>query len=176
LSGHRRQQVWDAAALHAPPVLLRDAPIEEDILELPEAPEGEEIVFDYSALGLTLRRHPLALLREKLSTMRFMSSAQLRDLPNGRLVRACGIVTLRQQPPTANGVAFVSLEDEDGSVQVIVWKSLREKQRKELLGSKLLGVYGTWQREGEVRNLIAGHLVDLTHLLGRLAAPSRDFH
>jgi len=176
LSGHRRQQVWDAAALHAPPELLRDAPVEEDILELPEAPEGEEIVFDYSALGLTLRKHPMALLRERLTAMRFQSSAQLHDLPNGRQVRACGIVTLRQQPETAKGVIFVSLEDEDGAVQVIVWKGVREQQRKELMNAKLLGVYGTWQREDEVRNLIAKHFVDLTHLLGRLTAPSRDFH
>ena len=176
LSGHRRQQVWDAAALHAPPELLRDAPIEEDILELPEAPEGEEIVFDYSALGLTLRRHPMALLRDRLTAMRFRSSSQLRDLPSGRLVRACGIVTLRQQPETAKGVVFVSLEDEDGSVQVIVWKNVRDKQRKELMSSKLLGVYGVWQQEGQVCNLIAKSFVDLTHLLGRLAAPSRDFH
>jgi len=176
LSGHRRQQVWDAAALHAPPLLLRDAPIDEDLLELPEAPEGEEIVFDYAALGLSLRQHPMALLRKRLSVMRFKSSKALRDLPNGRLVRACGIVTLRQQPGTAKGVVFVSLEDEHGSVQVIVWKSVREQQRQELMNAKLLGVYGTWQREGEVRNLIAQCLVDLTHLLGRLAAPSRDFH
>ena len=176
LCGHRRQQVWDASALHAPPKLLRDAPVEEDLLELPEAPEGEEIVFDYASLGLALRRHPISLLREKLTTMRFLSSAKLRDLPSGRLVRACGIVTLRQQPQTAKGVVFMSLEDEDGAVQVIVWKDVRERQRKELLGAKLLGVYGIWQREGEVQNLIAKRLVDLTHLLGRLAAPSRDFH
>ncbi len=176
LSGHRRQQVWDAAALHAPPELLRDAPVEEDILELPQAPEGEEIVFDYSALGLTLRRHPMALLRNRLTAMRYKSSGELHGLPNGRLVRTCGIVTVRQQPATANGVLFVSLEDEDGSVQVIIWKSVRDKQRSQLMNAKLLGVYGTWQREGEVRNLIAGHLVDLTELLGRLAAPSRDFH
>ena len=176
LSGHRRQQVWDAAALHAPPELLRDAPVEEDILELPEAPEGEEIVFDYAALGLTLRRHPLALLREKLASMCYNSSAQMSDFPTGRLVRTCGIVTVRQQPATAHGVVFVSLEDEDGSVQVIVWKAVRERYRSVLMNAKLLGVYGTWQREGEVRNLIAGHLVDLSDLLGRLTAPSRDFH
>jgi error-prone DNA polymerase len=176
LSGHRRQQVWDAAALHAPPELLRDAPVEEDILELPEAPEGDEIVFDYKSLGLSLRRHPMALLRERLTAMRFQSSAQLQGLRDGSLVRACGIVTLRQQPTTANGVVFVSREDEDGAVQVIVWKDLRERQRRELMSAKLMGVYGVWQREGAVRNLIAKRLVDLTHLLGRLAAPSRDFH
>jgi error-prone DNA polymerase len=118
----------------------------------------------------------MALLRQRLSAMRFASSQALRALPDGRLVRACGIVTLRQQPQTAKGVVFVSLEDEHGTVQVIVWKSVRDQQRQKLMNAKLLGVYGTWQREGEVRNLIAQHLVDLTHLLGRLAAPSRDFH
>jgi error-prone DNA polymerase len=94
LSGHRRQQVWYAAALHAPPELLRDAPVEDDILELPEAPEGEEIVFDYSALGLILRRHPIALLRDRLRAKRFLAQSELRDLPNGPLVRTCGIVTI----------------------------------------------------------------------------------
>jgi error-prone DNA polymerase len=176
LSGHRRQQVWDAAALHSPPELLRDAPVQEDVLELPQAPEGEEIVFDYAALGLTLRRHPMALLRERLTAMRYKSSSELRDVSNGKLVRACGIVTLRQQPETAKGVIFVSLEDEDGTVQVIVWKRVREQQRSELMNAKLLGVHGTWQREGEARNLIAKHFVDLSDLLGKLDAPSRDFH
>jgi error-prone DNA polymerase len=90
-------------------------------------------------------------------------------------VRACGIVTLRQQPPTAKGVLFISLEDEHGVVQVIVYKSVREVQRSKVFNAKLLGVLGTWQREGDVRNLIARRLVDLTPMLGRLAAPSRDF-
>jgi error-prone DNA polymerase len=179
LSGHRRQQVWEAAALRAPPALLRDAPIDEEWLELPEAPEGEEIVWDYAATGLTLRRHPLALLRAALAKRGMLSAAELRDVPNGRQVRACGIVTLRQQPETAKGTIFVTLEDETGTVQVIVWKNIRDRQRRELLGSRLLAVRGTWQREGEVRNLIAGHLEDLTPLLGRLAqglSGSRDFH
>ncbi len=133
LSGHRRQQVWDAAAQRSVPILLRDAPVDEEALELPAAPEGEEIVWDYAATGLTLRRHPLALLRPQLRERKLMTAADLHDLPDGRHVRYCGIVTLRQQPDTAGGVVFVSLEDETGVVQVIVWKSLREKQRKELL-------------------------------------------
>jgi error-prone DNA polymerase len=91
-------------------------------------------------------------------------------------VRACGIVTNRQQPGTANGVVFVSLEDETGVVQVIVWKALRERQRNVLTRSRLMAVHGVWQREGEVCNLIAGHLEDLTPMLGRLATESRDFH
>ena len=175
LSGHRRQQVWDAAALRSTPELLRDAPFDEDVLELPQAPEGEEILFDYASMGLTLRRHPLAVLRDKLNERRLLTAEQLNDMPNGRIVRYCGIVTLRQQPETANGTVFISLEDETGVIQVICWKSLRDAQRKELLQSRLMAVYGTWQREGDVKNLIAGRLEDLTPLLGRLATASRDF-
>lgn len=176
LSGHRRQQVWDAAGLRSTPALLRDAPVDEDALELPEAPEGEEIVWDFASTGLSLRRHPLALLRPLLKERRFMTSEERRETPNGRLVRACGIVTLRQQPETANGTIFVSLEDETGAVQVICWKRIREHQRDALLKSRLMGVHGTWQREGDVMNLIAGRIEDLTPLLGRLATESRDFH
>lgn len=159
------------------PALLRDVPVDEDYLELPAAPEGEKIVWDYASLGLTLRRHSLALLRPILSARGLQTADDLRDLPNGHHVQYCGIVTLRQQPDTANGTIFVSLEDETGVVQVICWKILRERQRNELLRARLLAVRGVWQREGEVRNLIAGHLEDLSPLLGRLAdsATNRDF-
>ncbi|QHE86562.1 error-prone DNA polymerase [Hydrogenophaga sp. BPS33] len=176
LSGHRRQQVWDAAALRAAPALLRHAPVDEAPWALPEAPEGEAIVWDYASTGLTLRRHPLALLRDELKKRRLMTAEELRSAPNGRLVRHCGIVTLRQQPGTSSGVVFVSLEDETGVVQVIVWRQLRERQRAVLTGSRLLAVRGVWQREGEVSNLIAGHLEDLTPLLNGLSTVSRDFH
>ncbi len=176
LSGHRRQQVWDAAGLQATPALLKGAPVHEVALELEAAPEGEEIVFDYAATGLTLRRHPLALLRERLRAQRLLSAEELQQLPDGRPARACGLVITRQQPGTAKGVVFVTLEDETGSVQVIVWKALRDKQRETLLSAQLLAVFGTWQRQGPVCHLIAGHLEDLTPLLGRLATQSRDFH
>ena len=175
LSGHRRQQVWDAAGLRQLPELLRDAPIDEDLLELPEAPEGEEVVWDYASTGLTLRRHPMALLRKRVAEKDYLSSADLRLVEDGEMVRVCGIVTLRQQPETAKGTVFVSLEDEHGSIQVIVWKSLREKQRRELLESRLMGVYGYWQVVNDVCNLIADTLFDLTPLLGRLGSQSRDF-
>ncbi|MBI5927308.1 MAG: error-prone DNA polymerase [Aquabacterium sp.] len=176
LSGHRRQQVWEASALHRAPTLLRDAPVDEDWLDLPHAPEGEEIVFDYASLGLTLRSHPLALLRPKLREQRLSSARDLRDLPNGRLAKACGIVTVRQQPGTASGVIFVTLEDETGTVNVVVWTHVRDRHRQALLQARLLAVYGVWQREGEVRHLIAHYLHDMTPLLGRLATTSRDFH
>ena len=175
LSGHRRQQVWDAAALHAPPELLQEAPVDEEFLELPAAPEGEEVVWDYASLGLTLRSHPMALLRKRLEKYKLKTSAELRRMANGRSVRTAGIVTLRQQPETANGTVFLSLEDEHGTTQVIVWRDVRDAQRQVLLGSRLLAVKGRWQRQGMVCNLIAERLADLSPLLGRLATESRDF-
>jgi error-prone DNA polymerase len=179
LAGHRRQQVWEATAWTPPPALLEGASIDEPPLQLPLAAEGEEIVFDYAALGLTLRRHPLALLREQLRRRRLQTAHEMHDLPHGRRVRACGIVTGRQQPQTANGTIFVSLEDESGVVNVIVWRHVQERFRRELLHARLLAVQGEWQREGEVRHLVAQRLEDLTPLLGRLADAglhSRDFH
>jgi len=176
ISGHRRQQMWDAAAQHAPPPLLASAPVQEDFLALPQAPEGEEIVFDYASLGLTLRRHPLALLRPALRDQRWMSAEELNALPDGRPARGCGIVTVKQQPATAKGTIFISLEDETGDIQVIVHRALWQRQRDVMLHSRLMGVKGKWQRSGDVRNLIAGHLEDLTPMLGRLRTESRDFH
>ncbi|HRH85550.1 MAG TPA: error-prone DNA polymerase [Rubrivivax sp.] len=175
LAGHRRQQVWEAAGLKSAPRLLREAPVDEEPLELPAAGEGEEVVWDYAATGLTLRRHPLAILRPKLAAMGWRTAAQLHDLPTGRLARACGIVTVRQQPETAKGVMFVSLEDETGSVQLIVWPKVKARFRLPLLRSRLMAVKGSWQREGDVRNLIAAHVEDLTPLLGGLVTATREF-
>ncbi|MDM0011949.1 error-prone DNA polymerase [Variovorax sp. J22P168] len=182
LSGHRRQQVWDATAQRRSPALLRGVPIHETALQLPAAPEGEEIVGDYAALGLTLRRHPLALLRPRLARMRLMSADELGTLPSGRTARACGIVMGRQRPQTAKGTIFVTLEDETGNVNVIVWNHVVEAWREPLLKAKLLAVQGTWERDddsgGRVRHLVATGFKDLTPLLGRLAqsSTSRDFH
>jgi len=180
LSGHRRQQVWDAAALRPAPGLLRAVPVEEEALLLQTAPEGEEVVFDYAAVGLTLRSHPVALLRGQLSQKKLLTAQQMADMPSGRLVRACGIVTMRQRPMTANGVVFVTLEDETGSVNVIVWRSVKEQFREVVYRARLMAVYGVWQRDadsgGEVRHVVAKRLVDLTPLLGDLATSSRDFH
>jgi error-prone DNA polymerase len=185
LAGHRRQQVWEATAVRygSGSGLLRGVPFKEDALVLPAAPEGEEITFDYASLGLTLRRHPVALLRPRLHRMRLQSASEMQHLPSGCPVRGCGLVTVRQQPQTANGTVFVTIEDETGPVNVIVWKRLRERQRDILLHARLLAVYGLWQRDvdsgGEVRHLVAHQLRDLTPLLGRLgelSSQSRDFH
>jgi len=182
LSGHRRQQVWDATAQRRAPALLKGVPIHERALQLPVAPEGEEIVGDYASLGFTLRRHPLALLRPRLARMKLSSAEQLRDVPSGQTVRACGMVMGRQRPQTAKDTIFVTLEDETGNVNVIVWSHVVDAWREPLLKSHLLAVQGTWQRDvdsgGEVRHLVATGFKDLTPLLGRLAQSnkSRDFH
>ena len=179
LSGHRRQQAWDAAGLTLPPALLQDAPVQEAFLTLEPAPEAQEVVHDYETVGFTLRTHPLALLRPALDQLqlRLRKSSELVRIPNGRTVRTCGIVTLRQQPETAKGTTFVSLEDEDGEIQVICWPSVRQAQERVLLKSRLLAVEGTWQARDGVTALVAGRLRDLTPMLGALAdsAVSRDF-
>jgi len=176
IAGHRREAWWAVTAQHTVPALLRDAPVAEAPLALPRASEGAEIVADYASLRLTLNRHPLELLRHGLAKQRFRTAKQLAHCRHGMLARVCGIVTVRQRPGTANGTIFVSLEDETGSVNVIVHAALVESQRKELLGASLLAVAGVVQREGEVVHLVAQRLEDHSRLLGRLATESRNFH
>jgi error-prone DNA polymerase len=175
LAGHRRQALWQAAGGVPDKDLLRPTTPVEEVPVLAAPKEGEEIVGDYRAQGLTLGRHPLALLRERLLARRFLPADVLHDFQNGQLARACGIVTVRQRPGTAKGVLFLTIEDETGNVNVIVWPQLVEQQRREVLNASLLGVYGVWQREGEVRHLVAKRLVDMSDWLGKLDARSRDF-
>ena len=176
LSGHRRRALWDVSGIERMPPLLVDASIAEAAPVLTPPDEGENIIADYASLGLTLGRHPLALLRHRLQRQRMLTAAELHALPHGRVTRVTGLVTGRQRPGTASGVTFVTLEDETGMINVIVWRDLAERQRKELLRANLLTVYGTLEREGEVVHLIAARLHDQTALLGKLAARSRDFH
>jgi error-prone DNA polymerase len=176
LSGHRRRAVWDVAGVERLPEVLDRSTIVETPAVLAPPSEGEDIVADYASLGLSLGRHPLALLRSRLERQRMATAADLKSWPHGQLARVTGLVTGRQRPGTASGVTFVTLEDETGMVNVIVWNDLAERQRKELLRSSLLTVYGTLEREGEVVHVIASRLRDQTPLLGRLVTRSRDFH
>jgi len=176
IAGHRRHARWRVTGIEPLPPVLAGTRIEETAPRLPAPREGEEIAADYARLGLTLRRHPLALLRGQLARRRLVTAEQVRTLPHGRLARAAGIVTCRQRPETASGVVFITMEDETGCVNVVVWRHLIERQRREVLGARLLGVYGRIEREGEVVHLVAGRLVDLSELLGPLDTPSRDFH
>ena len=118
----------------------------------------------------------MALLRPRLSRRGWRSADELAGLPDGRSAWACGIVTMRQQPETANGTIFVTLEDETGSVNVIVWRHVRERQRQALLASRLLAVAGQWQTRDGVSHLVARRLVDMTPWLGRLDTSARNFH
>jgi error-prone DNA polymerase len=176
LAGHRRQAHWSVAGVTAGTHILSGAPAPEIRPMLPPPTEGETLLADYASTGLTLGRHPLALLRAQLARLHFATADELKRLPSGAPARAAGIVTGRQRPGTASGTVFVTLEDETGCVNVIVWPRLIERQRRELLGSRLMGVEGTLEREGEVMHLIAKRLVDHSDLIGSLEVESRDFH
>jgi error-prone DNA polymerase len=176
LAGHRHQAVWHVGGVERLPALLAGSTFDEEDAPLTAPTEGQDIVADYRRVGLTLRRHPLALLRAQLRARRLVTAQEVAAAPSGRLTRTAGIVIGRQRPDTASGVVFVTLEDETGTTNVIVWRDLGDRQRREMLGARLLGVYGRVEREGEVVHLLAGRLVDLTPLLGELPTRSRDFH
>jgi error-prone DNA polymerase len=176
LAGHRHDAAWDVAGVERLPPLLAGGTFAEGDPALAAPTEGQDIVADYRALSLTLRRHPLALLRAQLSRQRLLTAAEVAQAPHGRIVRTAGIVIGRQRPDTASGVVFVTLEDETGATNVIVWRDLGDRQRRELLGAKLLAVYGNVEREGQVVHVQAGRLADLSPMLGKLQTKSRDFH
>jgi error-prone DNA polymerase len=177
LAGHRRLAHWLASGAESRPAL--NVPVESAIPQLAMPSEGEDIVADYASLGLTLGRHPVALLRTRLDRLGLHSAEKLREQAHGSMARAAGLVTCRQRPDTASGVIFVTLEDETGTVNVFVWTNVAERQRRELLTAQLLGVEGRIERDGEVVHLVARRLSDHSRLLARLAGPlaarSRDF-
>ena len=176
LGGHRHRAAWQVAGLEGSLPILPEVRIAEGIPLLRAPREGEDIVADYAYTGLTLRRHPVAVLRDQLGARGFVDSARLRAMTNGSNVRTAGLVITRQRPGSAEGVTFVTLEDEHGSINLIVWRAVAERQRQALIGSRLMGVAGKLQMEGEVMHVIAHRLVDLSRGLGRLRSASRDFH
>ncbi|WP_423371633.1 error-prone DNA polymerase [Burkholderia sp. LMG 32019] len=177
LAGHRRDALWQAVAAAPERDLLATAPIDEEEKPALGAPsEADDILADYHTTGLTLNRHPVALLRPELRARRLSSAAELHDRPDGRLARACGLVTARQMPGTAKGVMFMTLEDETGCVNLIVRPELLARQRRETLDSRLLAASGVWQVASDVRHLVVQHFEDLTPLLGGLRTSSREFH
>ncbi len=180
LAGHRHQTAWAVAGIDTRPTeLLRQTRVHEAAAVLAPPTEAQDMLADYRALGLTLGRHPLALLRAQLDAFKIQPAAVLRGYPNGRIARASGLVTHRQRPETAKGTVFVTLEDDTGAVNVIVWPAVAEAQRKPLLAARLLTVFGQWQREGDdehaVMHLLATKMIDHSHLLGGLVGRSRDF-
>jgi error-prone DNA polymerase len=176
LGGHRHRAAWQVAGLETSLPVLPEVRIAEGIPLLRAPRESEDIIADYSHTGLTLRRHPIAVLRPQLTARGLLDSRALRDRPNGATVRTGGLVITRQRPGSAEGVTFVTLEDEFGSINLIVWRDLAERQRQALVGSRLMAVVGKLQIEGEVMHVVAHRLLDLSRLLGGLRSTSRDFH
>ncbi len=176
MAGHRHRARWQVAGAERPlPLLAGNSPVEGvPLLRRPR--EGQEIAADYNRVGLTLRRHPLEVLRPMLRKRGILSAADVQSCADDELIYAAGLVINRQRPASAAGVVFVTLEDETGYLNLVVWQRVARAQRKALLGASLMGVRGTVQREGEVLHLVARELVDHSALLGELQARSRDFH
>ncbi len=176
VAGHRHRASWEAHGITAPLPLVAVAGAPAGIPLLRTPGEGEDIVADYRALGLTLGRHPLALLRPRLVASGWLTAAEVAGLEAGARLRTGGLVLTRQQPGSARGVTFVTLEDETGQVNLVVWRQVAERQRRALREARLLGVSGRLQREGEVLHVIAERLEDRSALLGALQVVTREFH
>jgi error-prone DNA polymerase len=176
LAGHRHRARWAVTGIQSQLPLFEGQSNREDAIVLPPPTRAEDTVADYARTGLTLGAHPLRQLRAQLRARRCRDSRELQQARHGSPVRTAGLVTTRQQPGTASGVIFVTMEDEHGPINVIVWRHIAEQQRRALIGSRLLMVDGQWQHVDGVRHLLAHRLTDLSPLLGALAAGSRDFH
>ncbi len=187
LSGDRHRAFWQAAGLEKDEQLdsrsslsfftdqvFDDNDFGVDVL-LPVASESQNIVGDYTATGFTLRRHPLALFRQHLDNFNVSPASALEHIDDEAAVKVTGLVTCRQRPMTAAGVTFLTLEDESGFVNVVVWPNLGEKLRPVVRQAMLMGVVGHLQKSDGVIHLIASHLVDLSHWLGTMELSSRDF-
>jgi len=176
LASHRHQAYWEVLGIKLTTTLLRNSRTVEASVNLSPPSEQQTVLADYASTGFSLNGHPLALIRPQLKRFRIETAKVLKTYPSKRLARACGIVTHRQRPGTAKGVVFITLEDETGQVNVIVWPSLVDKYRATMLQSQLLAVYGIWQRDGEVTHLVAKRLENFDYMLNNLQTHSRNFH
>jgi len=181
ISGHRHQSQWQIMALEQPRPLLRDEQYQpghyfNDDVQLPAPAVAEEVLADYRATGLTLRPHPMSLLRERHPFNRCKRYSDLSQMSNNRFVRIAGLVTCRQRPGSASGVLFLTLEDETGNSNIVVWKRTQQQFRQALMTSQLLLVNGTVETRDNVIHIIAGALYDYTSELESLRVNSRDFH
>jgi len=176
LAGHRHRAKWAVAGVEPQlPLFGRASPAEEAIV-LPVPSVAENLQSDYARTGLSLGPHPLQLIRSRLRAARFADSRSLRGQRHQSLVRAAGLVTQRQRPQTASGVTFITIEDEHGAINVVVWSQVAERQRRAYLEARLLGVEGQWECVDGVAHLIARRLTDMSAWLGELDSRSRDFH
>ncbi len=175
IAGHRHRARWAVSGVEKPLPLLGAVQGYEAAPLLKQPAEGQDIVADYQSTGLSLERHPVALLRQRLDRYRYCPAAELPGLANGEPIAVAGLVITKQRPGTASGVTFVTLEDESGHINLVVWKTLAERFRAPLLNARLMGVRGELQIEGSVIHVVARELVDHSDMLGTLLVRSRDF-
>ena len=176
IAGHRYQARWEAQGFEPESPLVSNHNMQETPVALLAPTEAKNLIEDYRSLSLTLGRHPIAMLRDHPELKGCKQHRELHQLSHKRFVRMAGLVTGRQRPGSAAGVIFITLEDETGNSNIVVWKDLVERRRSVILQARLLRVKGIIEREGSVIHIIAGELEDLTYLLGELATGSRDFH
>jgi len=176
LSGHRFQARWEAEGIQPSSPLLPSNLQQESPTLLTPPTQGQNTHEDYRSTGLTLGQHPMLLLRNHPAIKGCKTHRDLYDLNHKRFVRIAGIVTGRQRPGSASGVIFITLEDETGNSNIVVWKDLVERRRAIIVQAKLLYVKGIIERKDSVIHIIAGDVEDLTPLLGDLDTTSRDFH
>ena len=175
LSGDRHRARWAVTGTEKPLPLFKSMPHYEASPLLKKPTEGQNIVADYQSTGLTLRRHPMCFLRSHLDSYDYMAAEQLAVRLTGQRINVAGLVITKQRPGTASGITFVTLEDESGQINVIIWKEIAEEFRSVLLNARLLGIAGELQIEGKVIHVIARRLFDHTEMLGGLSVHSRDF-
>lgn len=172
---NRHRAFWQVLGTDNDMPLFPAATFNEPTAVLRKALLAEEVLRDYETSGLSLQEHPMRLIRERLNKERYRTASELWDIPSGSLVRVAGLVIGRQRPGTASGIVFVTLEDETGHTNVVVWGNFAHEQRQALLESKILSVTGTVEQKDNVLHLIAGRLENLNEYL-EYAGKSRDFH
>jgi error-prone DNA polymerase len=175
LTGNRHQAAWVLAGIDIELPLLADAAPREGTPLLPLPTEGQNIVSDYQSIGLTLGRHPLALLRDRFLRRQVLTAAELRNSPDAMRVRTAGLVLIRQSPGTAKNTTFITLEDETGQMNLIVWAGTAQKYRRPFLESQLLEVRGTLQHHSKVMHVVVEEMIDRSAWLGALRVNARDF-
>jgi error-prone DNA polymerase len=175
LAGHRHQARWQARGHERLDGLLAATSLPQDAVTLAAPREGEDILADYRSTGLSLRRHPVSLLRERLQRSRVVANSGLADINDGQAVRVAGIVMFRQRPGSAKGTMFMTLEDETGIVNLIIRPRLIEAERDAIVGAQFLIVQGRLQRQHTVTHVIAECFHDRSHWVGELPYLSRDF-
>jgi error-prone DNA polymerase len=174
-ASNRFRARWAVAGIEKAKPLLNGVRIPEATPMLKAPREGEDIVADYRHLGFSMGRHPLALLRERLAAEGIRPAGDVKTMTNGARVHAAGLVITRQRPQSASGVTFVTVEDETGYLNLVIWEKLAERERRVLLSASLLGVRGRVQQESGVLHIIAEALFDHSVLLGGLTSRSRNF-